>query len=173
MKRIIQTIFCSLVFLALTSCQFNSYNCSGTEPEHLIDSFYSYQTPEEFVRIVKLTNDSIKVLENSKLDSTDTRPQFDIYKISIPEYKHLEHTGTLDALFYNNRLQAILFYPINPNEYANALNDSLNINLKVVNEINQGCVKILKWTDFKNELYYGWRDKRLDEEQNDWISKYA
>ncbi len=173
MKRLIQTIFCPLVLLILSSCQFNSFNCSGTEPAHFIDSFYSYQTSKEFEKMVKLTNDTIIVSENSKLDSTDTRPQFDILRVSIPNYKHLAISGTLDALFYNDRLQAILFYPNNTTKYVNTLNDSLNINLREINEITQDCVKILKWTDYKNELYFGWRDMRLDKEQSAWISRFA
>lgn len=169
----LQTIFLFLTIVCLSNCQNSATYCSGTAPAHLIDNFYSYQTIAAFEKIIKSTYDSIIVFENSKLLETDKRPPFSIYTILIPEYRHMGFSGKLRASFFNNRLQSTWFYPDNVEEYSKKLNKDLNINLTDEKEMHIVCIRVFKWTDSKDELYFGWTDIRLREEQNNWISKYS
>lgn len=173
MTRHFQIIFYLLTIMCFSNCQNSGTECPRTAPSHLIDNFYSYQTIADFEKEIKNSYETIIVIENSKLSDTDKRPPFDIYTISIPEFKHLGLSGQLRASFFNNRLQSIWFYPDNVDEYLKELDNDLKINLKEEKEIRIDCVSITKWTDFKDDLYFSWTDTRLQQEQNDWISKYS
>ena len=110
MKKIILNLIISSVLL-LIGCSGNEYTCISNVPKELIGNFKSYQTIKSFEDIVISKTDTLIVFENSKLSENDTRPEFSIYTVILPEFKIENTIGKLKANFFNDRLMTVSFYP--------------------------------------------------------------
>lgn len=162
-----------LTLLLFSGCSGTDYNCQSDKPKILIGNFRSYQTFKEFEKYLFDKADTIIVFENSRLSESDTRPEFSIYTVIIPNYKLENVNGKLRASFYNDRLMSIWFYPDNISKFNEILESKYDISIKGNEDIMRGCLRINHWTDFEGNEYYGWSDLMLINEQNDWISKYS
>tara|TARA_B110000967_G_C18514745_1_gene378104 strand:- start:40 stop:558 length:519 start_codon:yes stop_codon:yes gene_type:complete len=164
-----------IIILAILfqGCYGSENTCTSNVPKKLIEEFNSYQTIQDFTDLVKIKTDSIILFENSKLAETDTRPEFSIYSIILPEYEVGNAIGKLRASFFNDRLVSIWFYPNNINQFDEKLKKKYNISLRNGENKTIDCVRINRYTDFEGNEYFGWSDLKLVKEQNDWISQNA
>ena len=172
MKTVTSNLIISFA-LIIFGCSGNEYNCDSDDPKELIGNFSSYQSIKDFESTVKKKADTIIVFEDSKLSENDSRPEFSIYTVIIPEYKFDNVTGKLRASFFNDRLMTVWFYPNDNKEFETLIKDKYDINLKNKESQIFHCVKVHRWTDFEGNEYFGWSDLKLVKEQNDWISRYS
>lgn len=172
MKNIVSYFIISTV-LILIGCSGNEYSCVSEDPKELIGNFKSYQTIESFEEFVDSKTDTIIVFENSKLLENDTRPEFSIYTVILPNFKIENTTGKLRASFFNDRLMTLSFYPNDKGKFEKVLLKKYDLILKNRENITINCVEINRWTDFEGNEYFGWSDLKLVKEQNDWISQYS
>ena len=172
MKKSI-TCFSILILLLISGCSETKYNCQSDKPKQLIGDFSSYQTLIDFETLLNEKADTLIVFENSRLSDSDTRPEFSIYTVIIPNFTMTIGNGKLRASFYNDRLMSVWFYPDDISEFEEILNSKYGISLNENETIITDCVKIHKWKDLEGNIDFGWTDLKLSNDQNSWISKYA
>ena len=156
---------------ALIGCQPESFVEVPANPTPLLQGFQSYASKEHVFANLQ-PKDTVQLVENSVLPPEDTRPPFSIYVVRIPTYIHIGHTGTLQLKFFNNRLQQTTFYPSDSAAYLAALN-ALGIDLSQGRQFTAGYTATWSAVDYRGQVYVAWADKRLQEQSNRWISRYA
>ena len=156
---------------ALVACGNESFTEVEAVRTPLIAGLPSYAAPNEVLpRLASFPPPA--VVEQSALPPNDRRPPFSIYSVSIRDYRHLEHTGELRLLFFNDRLQDTIFYPHDPAAYMAALKASGVI-------VSEGkewkSENTVVWTavDYRGQRYVGWADLRLRKQSERWISRYS
>ncbi len=171
-------IFLFLLTTLASSCTNNASEPIQTgivinDPVGLIDGFKSYESIETVKQHCNSLGYDWIVIEDSKLSPGDKRPRFDIFVVEINGYKHLKATGILRLKFYNDRLSDTWFYPEKHEIYLNTLLQERNIDLINVDEKTIGNLRIWKRKDYREKLYIGWLDIRLEQEEFEWIKKYS
>lgn len=172
MKKTASYIVISLTLLFM-GCLGKVNNCTSDAPKELIDNFKSYQTIKNFEKHFLIKTDSIIVFEDSSLPETDTRPEFSIYTLLLPEYQIENISGKLKVSFFNDRLMSVWFYPNDIKKFEDYLRNTHNITLENKKSITISCVEISRQIDAEGNEYFKWSDLKLTQEQNDWIAQYA
>jgi hypothetical protein len=164
-----------LLLLVLTvNCSRRSYTEVATVRVKLIDEIESYQSPDELKRKLAAGLLPWTIVEDSKLAASDRRPPFHQYSVVVKGYQHLGLSGSLEARFLNSRLMEVRFFPDDFDRYLLALSASLG---KPVESGQESLVRpnTRLWiaAGFEGRRFVGYGDTRLQEEQNDWIRRYA
>jgi hypothetical protein len=165
------------LFLCLTvGCQDNhapvSFLKVETERTKLINGIESYQSVDEFRN--SLSRGSFQWEESEDKPSPKGRPPYNIHVITIKSFSHLGLTGELVVTFFNNRLMATTFYPLDAVKYVAAVEKKVVLRLsenKKAKLLPHTCVRVAE--DYNNRVYVDWSDIRLDQEHELWIKKYS
>jgi hypothetical protein len=160
-----------MLLAALVACGNESFTDVEAVRAPLIAGLPSYAAPNEV--LPKLASFPMPVVvEQSALPPNDGRPPFSIYSVSVREYRHLEHSGELRLLFFNDRLQETVFYPQDPAAYMAALKAA---GVVVTQGQEWKTENTVVWTavDYRGQRYVGWADQRLREQSKRWISRYS
>jgi hypothetical protein len=147
-----------------------------TTSSPLMGTFASYSTVDE-IQSKHFQGTTWSVIEDSRLASNDSRPRFDILKVSVPGYVHLGQSGELELEFFNDRLSSAWFYPDDAQSYHAAL---AKAGLPVVERDSSATEEevapyTLVWAtrDYRGRSYVGWADSRLRAQQTRWIDRYS
>jgi hypothetical protein len=160
-----------IAITALAACSSETFTEIESPQAPLIAGFTSYAKPREVLPQLSLFSQPV-VVENSALSANDRRPPFSIYSLSVRNFRHIEHSGELRLLFFNDRLQQTIFYPDNAAAYLAALKAS-GVAVSEGQELKSQNTVVWVAIDYQGRQYVGWGDRRLLEQSNRWISRYA
>jgi hypothetical protein len=133
------------------------------------ESFSSSQA----VKTKELAGLPFVIREQTGLRREDRRPPFDQLGISVPRFSHLGQSGELSLSFFNNRLEAVLFYPADPDAYLRTLR-AAGIPLTGGKDLElPPFTRLRTGVDYQHRTYVVWEDVRLTEESDRWIERYA
>jgi hypothetical protein len=165
-------IVCSgLMLCFIAACSSESFTEIESQRAPLFPGYESYASREEVVP--KLPPHAEKnVVEETSLVKDASKPPYSIYTLRIVPYLHLDQSGALVITFYNNRLLQTAFYPDRLDDYVAALKKS-GTGVKFGQELVSGHTTLWIGTDFDNNHYVGWADKRLREQQRRWLARYS
>jgi hypothetical protein len=168
MKRIV----CSgLMVSFITGCGSETFTEVESPRAPLFPGYESYASREEVTP--KLPHDADKtVIDETSLAKDGSKPPYSIFALRVAPYTHLDQAGALVITFYNDRLLQTAFYPEKLDDYVAALKKS-GIGVKFGQELVKGHTTIWIGTDFDNQQYVGWADKRLREQQRRWLARYS
>jgi hypothetical protein len=170
-------IVCLLLVCLLFGCQDNYSSVSfvkvETERTKLIDEIESYQSIDAFRGFLHRRSIKYEVNKNSQ-SSSKGRPPFEMCTVTIKDYSHLGFNGELSVGFFNDRLMGTTFYPVEVEEYAEALAKLDGIRFNNSREVNiPPYTRIYFSTDYRGQRYVRWSDIRLDKEVELWIKRYS
>jgi hypothetical protein len=145
----------------------------------LIGDFVSYSAVSEIETILKAAGISWTRSPDTAPDPR--RPPFAEHQIVIAVYTHLGCQGELHLDFLNDRLESVLFYPIDFDKYTKAVETmegkALQRPSAMENQIwiEAGRRKIAVGTELmdKKRRFVGWFDPRFEKEVNAWIMRYS
>ncbi len=144
------------------------------ERTELIDGIESYQSPEELRKFFGHKVSSWEVIENDKLDKSDKRSPYHIYRVLIKDYSCLGFSGELSVTFFNNRLERTCFYPLKPDKFIDALIKDKGVEFDKEQKAEiPPFTRIWVAIDYKDRKYVGWKDIRLSKEVDIWTYRYA
>lgn len=166
----IRILTMGVIFAALAACDSETYTEIEQARAPLFSGFESYASVTQ-VKSKLPAEAAIKVVEETALGKPPVTPPYRIYSISVSPYRHLEKPGKLVITFYNERLMQTAFYPEKLDEYVQALRRA-GTGLGFGQELVNGHTVIWIGTDFDNQQYVGWSDKRLRDQQRRWLAKY-
>jgi len=166
----VRVLTVALIFAALAACNSESYTEIEQARASLFPGFESYTSVKE-VKSKLPAEAEIKVVEETSLAKDSSKPPYRIYAISVSPYTHLKKPGKLALTFYNDRLLQTAFYPEKLDDYVQALRRA-GMGLTFGQELVNGNTVTWIGTDFDNEHYVGWADKRLREQQRRWLANY-
>jgi hypothetical protein len=164
-------VFIGCVSFLLAACSSESFTEIESPRAPLFPGFQSYAPPEEVIARLPPELDK-KIIEETSLAKDPSQPPYRIYILRIAPYMHLNQRGALVITFYNNRLLQTAFYPEKFDDYVPALK-SAGIEIRFGQELVRGHTTIWIGTDFDNQQYVGWADKRLREQQRRWLARYS
>ena len=165
------------LLLCLTlGCQDNYASVSfvkvETERTKLINGIESYQSIDEFKNF--LSRGSFKWEESEDKPSPKGRPPYNVHVITLKSFSHLGFTGELVVTFFNNRLMATTFHPLDAVKYVAAFEKKEGVQLSGNKEAKlPPHTRVRAAVDYKNRAYVDWSDIRLDQEHELWIKKYS
>lgn len=164
------------LFLCLTvGCQDNCASVSflkvETERTKLINGIESYQNVDEFK--TSLSRDSVQWEESEDKPSPKGRPPYNVHVITLKNFCHLGFTGELVVTFFNNRLMATTFYPLDAAKYVVAVEKKEVLQLSGKEAKLPPHTRVRVDVDYKNRAFVDWADIRLDQEHELWIRKYS
>jgi hypothetical protein len=93
--------------------------------------------------------------------------------LAVVEYRHLGVAGELGLVLFNDRLMNVWFYPIDVDAYMAALSSR---DVAVAADRADGrstTLRIWSQRDFRDRVYVGWSDGRLEDQSARWISRYS
>ncbi len=165
----------ALVAVFLFSCSENiTFVDTVDNPTGLLDNIESYQSIAASRAHFIEKGKKWRVVEDSRSPRPTSRPRFNIYAAKIDEYVHLGHTGSLELIFFNNRLMSTFFFPDDSAAYLRSLKLKEHIDLVSRDEVNYSKnTRVWKARDFRSLFYVAWEDTRLAEEQSAWIRRYS
>jgi len=180
MKRIILILLAlsivgNVVLVVCKTSDKTTYAEVVSDPAELINGIRSYQTLYSTIQLLQAENQAFKVDEGQRVYD-DKRLPFNIDTIMIQGYTHLQQSGKLELVFFNNRLQSTKFYPDNVPVYLEMLKKHSNIDLVANNEVaylENAKVRKYKETMGSKLLCIVWEDLRLVAEHNKWICQYS
>jgi len=108
----------------------------------------------------------VRVIEDSKLAAGDPRPAFSIYTVRVPNASDKGFSGELRLNFFNDRLMEVRFYPDDVSAYRSAMRADKPGRF-------DRYVETRTAEDYRGHWYVAWADKRLRDELDDWIERYA
>ena len=165
------------LLLCLTlACQDNNASVSFVKVEaertRLINGIESYQSIEEFKCF--LARDSFQWEESEDKPSPKGRPPYNVHVIKLKRFSHLGFKGELVVTFFNNRLMATTFYPLDVVKYITAVEKKEGFHLSGdKNTKISPHTRVKVAVDYENRTYVDWSDSRLDQEMAIWIKKYS
>jgi len=176
LRRYLVFILIQILLCQILGCQENYASVSfmkvETERTKLINGIESYQSIEEFKSF--LSRGSFKWEESEDKPSPKGRPPYNVHVITLKNYSHLGFTGELVVTFFNNRLMATTFHPLDAVKYIAAVEKKDGVQLNSNKEADlppHTHVKVA--VDYKKRTYVDWSDSRLDKEMELWIKKYS
>lgn len=138
----------------------------------LIDGIESYQSPDDFKKILNNKVYLWEITEDSGNGYEDKwRPPFNVYTIKITNYSYLGFSGELRISFLNKRLRSTIFYPSDINMFKEKLLEENTLNFNGKQEIRIPPFTLVRVDN--DYIYIKWSDIRLDKETKIWIDKYA
>lgn len=157
-------------------CQDNCASVSfvkvETERTKLINGIQSYQSIDEFKTF--LACGSFNWVESEDKPSPKGRPPYNIHVITLKNFSDLGFTGELVVTFFNNRLMATTFYPLDAVKYVAAVEENEGVQLNGNKEAKlPPHTRVRVAVDYKKRTYVDWSDIRLDQEMELWIKKYS
>jgi len=154
----------------------------------LINNFKSYMSIEEARQMLPSHLKNWKVIGDYPFSTIERFPTFRLYLVWIEKYQHLNHTGNLVLIFYNNRLAITSFFPLNINLYVKALEEKEVIKIVVSDSISYDKPNMKPYTyvwlfvpppNYVDELEVKespddieWADIRLVREMTRWRNCY-
>lgn len=145
-----------------------------TRPTPLISGVTSRQSSEQFTNYLRGLNLRWEITKQSSLSPTDRRPPFTIYEITVSNYPYLNSRGDLTALFFNNRLAEIHFYPMTMPPFLQKLaTNGVVLGSNDQKKTMPPTTEIWLGKDEHGKEFVGWRDSTLVQEMNDWVREYA
>jgi hypothetical protein len=170
------TFTIGLVALAIWagSCSRPSFVEVREDRSQLLDDFQSYATVAEIREMYPHLVLKWRVVSDRALSPGDRRPPYHHYSVVVPEYEHLGHKGALTLAFFNNRLMATMFVPLEYDTYVVRLQEAFP-------ELRHATSA--RWSSFTTvrtgvhgltgEKYAEWADDRLVSERDLWIKRYS
>jgi len=157
-------------------CQDNYASVSFVKVEaertKLINGIESYQSVEEFKTF--LARGSFQWEESEDKPSPKGRPPYNVHVITLKNFSNLGFTGKLVVTFFNNRLMATTFHPLDAVKYVAAVEKKEGVQLSGNKEAKlPPHTRVRVAVDYKNRTYVDWSDIRLDQEMELWIKKYS
>ena len=113
----------------------------------------------------------VKVVADTSLAKNSSQPPYKIHSISVAPYEHLNHSGTWQLTFYNDRLVQCVFYPEKFKSYVGELEKN-GVVLQLGAETTRGHTAIWQGKDDDQYRFVGWADKRLRQQQQRWRVRY-
>lgn len=136
----------------------------------MIEGFESYASIQEVT--AKLPKDlEVAVVASTSLAQNASQPPYKMHTISVAPYEHLNHLGTLQLIFFNDRLVQSAFYPEKFKTYISAL-EKTGLMLELGTEAVRGNTLIWQGKDDDQYRFVGWADKRLRQQQQRWLVRY-
>lgn len=145
------------------------------KPSKLVGPLYSGQSLETVERKLDLKAGDWETLEDRRPLSSDKRPPFRILTISKHEFPMLGVAGKqLVMTFYNDRLMTVQFYPYDLDAFRSALSSQDNVSLSQQNDARVApSTRVWLGKDNDGREYFGFIDKTLQAEYDDWVKKYS
>lgn len=172
MKHIAFTL--TLVVIATIGCNKGRQPAREASPTPLISGVMSRQGSEQFTSYLRRLNLQWQVSRQSSLSPTDRRPPFTIYEITVSNYPYQNSRGDLTALFFNDRLEEVHFYPVAMPPLLQKLADNgVVLGSNDQKKTLPPTTEIWLGKDEHGKEFVGWRDSTLVEEMNDWVREYA
>lgn len=161
-----------LISLLLAGCVDGSFTEIQPKKARLIDGLNSYSRFSEIKRGLKLTNQNVRIIENSRESASDGTP-FDFRVVEI-EYSHLNYRGKLRLTFFNNRLMSAQFFPDKAHQYIARLEEKQNFKFDRKGQANEGdFTKLRVGKDVRGKTYVLWEDTRLKKDVRRWLQRYS
>jgi len=170
LQRVIGLCVLVATFLCLSGCESEDFLEVENVRSPLIDGFESYASIQE-VTAKMPKHLEMKVVADTSLAKNSSQPPYKIHTVSVAPYEHLNHLGTLQLTFYNDRLVQSAFYPEKFKNYVNALEKS-GVMLELGAEAVRGNTVIWQGKDDDQYRFIGWADKRLRQQQQRWLVRY-
>lgn len=156
--------------LWLTACESEDFLKVESVRSPLMEDFESYASIQEVT--AKLPKDlAVKVVADTSLAKNSSQPPYKIHSISVAPYEHLNHLGTLQLTFYNDRLMQSAFYPEKFKSYVSTV-EQTGLVLQFGAETVRGNTVIWQGKDDDQYRFVGWADKRLRQQQQRWLVRY-
>ncbi len=143
-------------------------------PTPLIGGILSNLSVSEFKAFIEPHYSWEDISSSGKSDFGGWRPPLDVTNLLIRDYSHLGFKGRLVVNFFNDRLDAGIFFPKDFDGYLDAL--SSMIGKKIISDEEVYLpphTRVWRAIAYPDNKYVGWEDKRLADELSEWVSKYS
>lgn len=171
MPRRILPILAVLSLLLLGACQ----KKDEFKPSKLVGPLYSGKSLQAVERELDLKAGDWDVLEDRRPLTSDKRPPYRIYTLSKKEFPLLGVPGhQLIMTFYNDRLMTVQFYPYSADTFRAALVSQDNVGFSRENDaFVEPSTRIWVGKDLQKHTYFGFVDRALQQESDNWIRTYS
>jgi hypothetical protein len=140
-------------------------------PAQLIGQYQSSQTPQQVMAAIREAKWKFVVVEDSKgPEPPDRRPRFDFLSVEVEDQEYCGQRGVLKMVFFNDRLNSTIFFPPDVRTCLNALGQQPTA---TEGRLVAANTLFLTSTDYKGRPYVSWHDKRMNDEQDRWVSRYS
>ncbi len=136
----------------------------------LMEGFESYSSLEDVTYDLKQRGVSSRV--SSRLLTTTPQKPYVLQTMEVSGYVYQGNVGHLKAIFFNDRLSGVQFFPNDPDDMRTILMQQykkridLNKKLKISTYIN------LRYFKEKDDRYvFSWEDRRLVAEELAWLMR--
>ena len=167
------------------------------EPITLIEGIESMQSPDDFVRFIgggyQYETEGPHDLYGNKFgtEKTSYRREYSIIYVVVADYEHLCCRGELSAIFLNEMLQRVEFYPENDSEYLDHLRENYDIDvtggayeqgyLMVSRAIQMNGFMPVSWAGYirsspredESRFVVVWEDSRFEGWRDLWLQRFG
>ena len=162
----------AILALLVGSCAFETYKERepGIPLMLDLDALVSYST-EQAVRAA-LAPRPVTDVERSENPDKE-QPPYTIARLGVASFEHLGFTGELNLVFFNDRLEAVWFFPDDFNAYTSTLKSR---GVTITDDIADSRRALSHvWTDktLEGKPYVAWGDSRLLEQARRWLLRHA
>lgn len=156
--------------LLVSGCTENwdAYTKVQTPAAELLPGYVSYSRADVVLPSLKAP---LRVVEDTRGQKRSVVPRFEFYRVEIDDLEFCGQRGTLDLIFFNDRLSSTIFYPSDVEPCLAQIRQS-NPQLTAA-EVTIGHSTFITSTDYRKRPYVAWHDTRLEEEQRRWVYRYA
>ena len=96
--------------------EFSAYLSVQEPREALLDNFRSYDSEQQITQLLAAADLRVTA-ERVHVEGTRKYPPYKLDTLTVADYGHLGHQGTLILDFFNDRLASATFRPVNPKAY--------------------------------------------------------
>ena len=161
-------IIAALIVCGCTE-SWDAYSKVATPAAELMPGYFSYSRPENVLS--SFDKAQLRVVEDTRGEPRSGRPRFEFYRVEIADHEFCGQRGTLDLIFFNDRLNSTIFYP--PDIASCLANIRRSHPQFATSQGTIGHTTFMTSSDYRNRPHVAWHDARLIEEQQRWVSRYA
>jgi hypothetical protein len=170
MKQVAITVAIGLLIVSACKKEGQTRHYPGTT---LMTDIASGQSVDQFAAYLRALNLKSHVSHESKLSPDDRRPPFNMYELSVPNFRYLGSDGELTALFFNDRLEEVHFYPADMPMFLDKLRQAGVSVAKDGKTSRTSAATEIWFTKDEHKEFVGWRDSALAQEMADWVRRYS
>jgi hypothetical protein len=136
----------------------------------LLNDFQSLESPDSVRARLEAQGVSWNVLEDTRLPDSDTRPPYALLRWGVPRYEVAGISGTLELVFFNDRLGRAEFTPENPAAFRKAVAGELP---ELGGRVQDGDRLVESIARAEGAESLRWDDVRVMQALREWLRQYS
>lgn len=150
--------------------------CNQKQPTsvELVFGLRSYSSVNEVESRVVQEGGKWNVVENTTLNTSDARPQYEYIQVETDIFNDAGYKGKTLLSFYNGKLMSVWFYANDWGNYKKYLEKKRGVVIKNdMWEEESGNARSWLAIDHEARYYIAWEDITLANSMKEWIEKYS